>query len=119
LCYFSVSNTEAKRQRRRKLWKKKKKKDTLIREEGQSASWRYSDTNSSATALSLSVRAEDIGAPDTWLTRAERQKHKKMKKERDKMPHVGRQEEVSYILKLNLIIYCCCVGRAGYGSDGC
>jgi hypothetical protein len=86
------------------MWKKKKKKDNLIREQGQSATWHYSGANGSAAALS-SLRTSDIDVPVTRLMRAERQNHrKKMKKERDKLLHVKQQEEVSYILKSDLII---------------
>jgi hypothetical protein len=119
LCYFSVSNSEAKRKRRRKFLKKKNKKNNLVREEDQSASWRYSDVNSSAAALSVSLRANDNSAPDMRLKRTQRQKHrKKMKKEREKMPHVGWQEEVSYVLYSSVIIYCCSMYMAGHDSDG-
>lgn len=69
----------------------------MIREEDQSASWHYSDTNNSATALSMSLTADHIGVPGTWLTREEKRKHrKKMKNERDKMLRVGWKEKVSY-----------------------
>jgi hypothetical protein len=82
----------------KKKKKKKKKKGNFIREEDRSASWHYSDANSSPPALSESWGSEKNTVSDKWLMTAERQTHRKeMKKERDKTALVGQQGEVSYI----------------------
>ena len=102
-CYFSVSNTQIKRQRGKELWKKKVKKDKVSRVADHSGFRIQSVTDSSATTLSMSRESASSSVPDIWLMRAERRKYrKKVKKERDKIAHVGQQEEVSCVLKPNL-----------------
>jgi urease accessory protein UreE len=71
----------------------------LIREEDQNHSWNYSH----APALIASWRSDGSNVSGVWLMRAERQKHRrKIKKRRDKMPHVRLQEEVSWTFECNL-----------------
>jgi hypothetical protein len=100
LCYVSASNTQIKGQRRTALWKNKIKKGNFRRGVDNNTFWVHPVTNSSAATLSTSRGSASNNVPDVWLMRAEMQKHrKKEKKDRDKIPRDGQQEEVSYILK--------------------
>lgn len=100
LCYVSASNTQIKGQRRTALWKNKIKKDNFSRGVDHNTIWVHPLTNSSVTALSTSRGSASSNVPDIWLMTADMQKHKKkVKKDKDKISHDGRQKEVSYILK--------------------
>lgn len=100
VCYVSASNTQIKGKRQTALWKNKIKKDNFSRRVDHNTFWVHSVTNSSAATLSTSRGSASSNVPDIWLMRAETQKHrKKVRRDKDKIVHVGRQEEVSYILK--------------------
>jgi hypothetical protein len=98
VCYVSASNTQIKWQRQTAMWKNKIKKDNFSRGVDHNTFWFHLVTNSSASPLSTSRGSASSNVPDVWLMTAETQENrKKMKKDRDKIAHVGRQEEVSYI----------------------
>jgi hypothetical protein len=98
VCYVSASDTQIKGKRQTTLWKNKIKKDNFGRRVENNTFWVHSVTNSSAATLSTSRGLASSNVPDIWLMRAETQKHRKrMKTDKDKIAHAGRQEEVSYI----------------------
>jgi len=100
VCYVSASNTQIEGKRQTALWKNKIKKDNFSRRVDHNTFWVHSVTNSSAATLSTSRGSASSNVPDIWLMRAETQKHrKKVKTDKDKVAHVGQQEEVSCILK--------------------